>query len=129
MRSSRIFFGPTGPRFDFTRVLIGFDCTVQNALVNLGTDRGTDRVYPSRGTDLKVDAAVGRMVNLTWANHTANFAALRTLEFIQQTDNQTNAFKLQDFKLISTGFSGQRIKLNAQATSVIGETRGVIAAF
>lgn len=33
-----------------TEKVTGFDTTVQNALVNIGTRQGTDRIYSSKGT-------------------------------------------------------------------------------
>lgn len=127
MRGIKILFQDGGPVFDLENPVKDFDATVQNALVNTGTRLNSDAVYPDRGTELMKDAAAGRMVNLTSANHMANFAALRTLAFIQKTEKQSNPFKLQDFKLRSRSLKDQHLELDVKATSVTGEVRGSVA--
>lgn len=127
MKAVRIDFSGDKPVFDFSKPLADFSCTVQNALVNTGTDNGSDPIYPDRGTDLKKDGAQGKMVNATWATHAANFAALRTLSFIQQTEMQSNSFKLQGFILRCALLSPQTAVIAAQAISDDGTTIGFLA--
>lgn len=126
MIGTRIDF-TDGARFDFENPNRDFACTVQNALVNVGTDKGSDPLYPGRGTRLKIDGAEGRMINSAWSTHAANFAALRTLSFIQQTDRQTNPFKLQSFVLRCRELKDQTVKLDVQATSQDGTQIGLLA--
>ena len=45
--------------FDFTTYLTGFDTTVQSGLIDLGTNKGTNTHYPSRGNDFEAEAASG----------------------------------------------------------------------
>lgn len=125
MRSLKIAFRNSGPVFDFGTFNSGFDGTVQNALVNVGTNQGTDPLYPDRGTTLAKDAAQGRMVNSVWAAHTTNFAALSTLSFIQKTEAQDDLDRLQDFQLEIELLQSQQVKLNVFAKSSLGETRGL----
>lgn len=113
--------------FDFTGPSVDFDCTVQNALVNVATDQGSDPFFLDRGTNLKKDGAQGRMVNSAWATQAANFAALRTLSFLQQTDLQSNPFKLQSFILRCRQVAEQAVALEVQATSIDGTVVGIIA--
>lgn len=124
MRGLRINFGPNGPVFDFSSPQVDFDTTTQNALVNLGTQAGSDLIFPDRGTTLQMDAAAGRMVNQSWANQTCNFAALAVLNFSQRTELQSNPFKLQDFKLTSISLSGPSAVLNVNSICVTGEQIG-----
>lgn len=127
MRGIRLTFNENGPRFNFSVPVRRFESTVQNALVNLGTDLGSDRVFVERGTDLKRDGAHGRMATSVWANHSANFAALRTLAFIQQTDTPVNPYKLQDFSLKCEEIRLTRATLNVRAVSTQDEVIGGFA--
>lgn len=127
MRGIRINFGAAGPRFDFSETVRDFEATVQNALVNVGTDLGSDPVFLDRGTDLKVDGAQGRMATRIWANHSSNFAALRTLAFLQQNDQSTNSWKLQSFTLQCQTLINTTAVLNVQAISEGGTVVGGLA--
>lgn len=127
MRGIRINFGEAGPRFDFSETVRAFDATVQNALVNVGTDLGSDMVFLDRGTNLKIDGAQGRMSTKIWANHSAGFAALRTLSFSQQNDQTTNAWKLQAFTLQCLTLVNTTAVLNVQAVSEGGTVVGGLA--
>ena len=124
MRGTKIKFDASGPTFDWSIYLVDFDTTVQNALVNVGTTLGSDPLYPDRGTSLMQDAAQGRMVNKSWANHSANFAALATLAFIRRTDVPANLQLLNDFQMASDKLSGQQVELQIYALASDGTTAG-----
>lgn len=115
------------PTFDFTRTVTDFDNTVQNTMVNIGTNLNSDPVYPDRGTYILQDGVRGRMVNLQWANHEANFAAARTMVFIKGHSAANDAFGLQDLKLQAATYNNYRLSLYLFATCVDGSTRGVNA--
>ena len=117
------FFGGT-PVFDFSDTVKDFDATVQNALVNLGTDLGTDPLYPDRGTYLLKDALQGRMINLQWANHAANFAAMRTMVFSKANELPSNPNALQTLSVKAASFNVSRLQFDIQATCVDGTTVG-----
>lgn len=128
MRGIRLEFDDNGPSFDFSKPLFDFETTVQNALVNIGTARGSDPIYgDDRGTDLLLDAVSGRMVNNAWANHAANFAAVSTLVFSQRVDPAGDPHGLREFRLKNAKITGQKLELSAQAVAADGEIRGVIA--
>jgi len=135
MRALSIIFGPNGPVFDlanlavqplgnYQALILDFATTIQNALVTLGTKRGSDPLYPDRGTTLQLDGMNGAMVNAVWTNHTANFAALLVLNFSQKTDIQSNPFKMQTFALTSIDLEDQSVLLNIYTTCVNGTTVG-----
>lgn len=109
------------------RETIDFSATVQNAIVNLGTRLGSDPIYPERGTNLFNDALGGRMVNEAWANHSANFAALRTLAFIQNTGDPTSQHAMAELRLAATSVKNQTVTFRVAARSVSGEIRGDVA--
>lgn len=127
MNGIRLSFGEAGPVFDFRTPVREFYSTVQNALVNVGTSLGSDKVFVERGTDLKLDGAQGRMATKVWANHSANFAALRTLSFVQQNDQETNSWKLQSFTLRCEKLVLDTVTLNVQAVSAGGQVVGGLA--
>lgn len=127
MRGIRISFDEGGPKFNFGSVVKDFDATVQNALVNVGTDRGSDPVFADRGTDLKIDGAQGRMATLIWANHSSNYAALRTLSFVQQNDHPNNTWKLQSLTLRCEKLVQSTAILAVQAVSEGGTVVGGLA--
>lgn len=127
MNGIRISFAEGGPRFDFRTPIKEFYSTVQNALVNVGTDMGSDKIFVERGTNLKRDGAQGRMATTVWSNHSANFAALRTLSFAQQNDQETNSWKLQSFTLRCEQLVQDQVTLAVQAVSAGGQTVGGLA--
>jgi hypothetical protein len=73
--------------FDFTTYLSGFETTVQSALIDVGTRRGTNTYYPDRGNDFEVEAAQGYFIETTTLQHAANFLALDTRSFINRNIN------------------------------------------
>ena len=126
MRGIRINFSTAGPSFDFTVVAQDFESTVQNALVNVATAQGSDPIFPDRGTDLLLDGVSGRLVNNTWANHSANFAAIATLVFSQSVDDPSDPHRMQNFTLKGAKILGQTLLLSAQATSADGQKMGIL---
>jgi hypothetical protein len=126
MRGLRIKFTPAGAVFDFGYYVKDFDCTVQNALVNLGTDAESDPLYAGRGTYLSKDAARGKMVAGVWANHAVNFAALRTLAFSQQTETTSNEDRLRSFRLNIATLLDQTLQLDFLAISGRSEFRQTV---
>ena len=113
------------PVFDFSNTVVNFDATVQKAMVNLGTDLGSDPVFTDRGTYILMDAVQGRMVNLATANHAANFAASRTAVFVKSTTRAGDDYGLQSLDMSAPNYNMFRLQLNITATCVDGETRGV----
>lgn len=126
MRGSKLTFGDSGPDFDFSSVQKDFDCTVQNMLVNIGTQLGSDPNFKDRGTTLAIDAAQGRMVNGVLSKQAANFAALHTTAFLNKTEMQGNKHRLQSVRLQVDRLKEQRLDLLAFAVSTTGESRGTL---
>lgn len=88
MRDFRIIFnGPYGQtRIDLERDVRDKAVTAQKVLINLPIIKGTDQLYPERGTDLLKQCIGAVIVNKNAAQHIANFAALDTIYFINDTD-------------------------------------------
>jgi len=100
-----------------------FQAIVQNAMVNIGTRQGTDPLYTDRGTNLQLDAAAGRLIDLNSAAHSSNFAALDTLAFSRATaDNDPSG--LSQVNLAPAQFSGGSLSLEAKFQSVDGQSVG-----
>lgn len=82
-----IFDGPYGKtRLDLTNYVEGKDLTVQKVLINIPTFKGSDKLYPDKGTSLLQQFIGAVVVNKNAAQHIANFAALDTIYFINDTD-------------------------------------------
>jgi hypothetical protein len=121
----------TGVMIDFTgdqpalgsAKVEGFAALVQNAMVNIGTRQGTDPVYPDRGTNLQLDAAAGRLIDLNSAQHSSNFAALDTLSFSKETaGDETNG--MEQVTLAPAEFTGAALSLEAKFQAADGQTVG-----
>lgn len=82
-----VFNGPYGNTFiNLNDSVEGKNVTAQKVLVNLATIKGTDKLYPDKGTNLLKQCIGAVMVNENAAQHISNFAALDTLYFINETD-------------------------------------------
>lgn len=106
----------------------GLGSTVQNAMVNLGTERGTDKTLPARGTDLLRTAVSSGLPSPNLARHIANFAAVDTLFFSRATDRVTDGDSLQDVTLFPDTLSAQRVVFAARFRSVDGREVGRLPA-
>ena len=82
-----IFDGPYGnTRLDLLNQVEGKDLTVQKVLINIPTYKGSDKLYPNKGTSILQQFLGAVVVNKNAAQHIANFAALDTIYFINETD-------------------------------------------
>lgn len=63
---------------------------VQNGLINLGTEEGSDPVFPFRGTDLFRKATTGMIVDASMRAHTTALAAERTRLFLRSREKFAN---------------------------------------
>lgn len=108
MRSLLLEFRADGSAALLPEEAGGFHATVQNALVNLLTEAGSDKVFAERGTNLLRSVAGGAVYNYASACHAANFAAADTLFFSRESDKALQQDRLDDLKLvpdISAGLS------------------------
>lgn len=72
----------SAPDFDFSTYVSGFKATVQNALMDTLTKRGSDTAHPERGTTFKEEAIEGSLTSEVELTHSANFAAENVRTFI-----------------------------------------------
>jgi hypothetical protein len=116
------------PVFDYTTVATGFNTTIQNALVCLGTALGSDQIFTSRGTSLLADANQGGLTDINAANQAASFAASEVLIFTQQYDDPTNVYRLTDFELTALALQNQQLTATILASDANGDTIGTTTA-
>lgn len=127
MKSLKINFnGADGTVFDLVEVVEGFNCTIQNALVNIGTRRGSDRLMSEKGTDLLKAGIQGVLVDLNAANHASNFAALATLSFTTSVERPDSEETLAALVLQPSFFDGRLLQVDAQFTSSTGAVYGTL---
>lgn len=97
---------------------------MQQCGVNIGTDAGSDPLFPTAGTALLLDALSGKLFNETLAQHSANFAALDTLYFVRQHDDESleESERIQSIDLLVTGLGYQRVDITATFGTTNGST-------
>lgn len=61
---------------------------VQNGLINLGTEEGSDPIFTFRGTDLFRKATTGMIVDASMRAHTTALAAERTRLFLRSREKK-----------------------------------------
>ena len=125
MKNLRLSFDNGGLRIHPNEEVDGIDSEAQNALLNIGTIRGSDPIFPQRGTGIFLRGLQGKLGSRQAAIHEANFAAIDTLFFLRDTDPHTTNDKLSEVKLQVTEFSLGRLSLNALMTTLSGATVGV----
>lgn len=120
---------PEGPRLDPYTVVDGFDATVQNAMLLVGTSQGSNRIFPDQGTNLLKRSISGVMIDNKAAEHECNFAATDVLFFGRPFDSADESVRLQLVKLSPLSLAGQRLTVQAQFTAtdstVVGAIRSI----
>lgn len=115
---------PGGCVVETQKYVQGLGSTVQNAMVNLGTERGTDRTLGEKGTDLLRTAVSSGLPSRNLAQHIANFAAVDTLFFSRATDRVTDEDSLESLTLTPDTLSAQRVVFSAHFRSTDGREVG-----
>lgn len=106
----------------------GKEGTVQSALVNITTAKGSDRAFPTRGTDLLRRALLGELIDVNSAQHASNFAALDTLFFTARNTQATaDEELLADIDLTPVAFSYNYLRLDASMEMQDDTVVGVVA--
>lgn len=86
MKGLKILLSKNDTVIDLNNSVSGFDATVQNALVNIATQSGSDYIYADKGTELLKNAVTGKIVGWNDANHEAQAAGITTLFFSRAQD-------------------------------------------
>ena len=119
-----LHFNAGGAVFDLENVVTGFDCAAQNALVCIGTNAGSDQVYPSKGTSLYKAATNGALIDLATAQEASNYAAVDTLFFSRQNEMPGVSEVMQSITLTPTTYNGISMVVNATFLSSAGNSVG-----
>ena len=84
MKGLKLTFTDAG-LIEFTAEAVeGLACVRQNAMVVIGTSKGSDAIYPDKGTDLLRSSVRGVAHDVQSAQHVANFAALDVSTFVRE---------------------------------------------
>ena len=96
-----------------------FDATVQNALVNIGTRAGTDRIYTDKGTSILDRAVEGKIVGFNAANHESQLASIDTLFFSREYEtSDSDAIKLGNVVMAPLTYDGNKLTIEAAFTNL-----------
>ena len=103
MKGVRINFQGDRIKLDYQNPLnLKIDCMAQNAVVNTATPEGSDKIFPTKGTNLVQKVFSGQVFNEATANHAGNFAAVKSRNFVNaQLDDAGE--KLSSFVLDVVG--------------------------
>lgn len=98
------------------------DCLAQNAVVNAATPENSDKVFPEKGTNLVKQVLSGQVFNELTANHSGNFAAVQSRNFVNSQLPDTAEEKLSQFVLEVDGLTDDNRgwKYNAKVKSNLG---------
>ena len=127
MKGIKISFNNGEALIDTDNYVENFDATVQNALVNIATRAGTDRIYADKGTSILSRAVAGKIVGMNEANHQSQLAALDTLYFSRKHETSTDSsVKLGAVAMKPVTYDGASLKLNVAFTDLaISRTVGI----
>ena len=104
MKGVRINFQGDKVKLDYQNPLeLKIDCMAQNAVVNTATPEGSDKIFPTRGTNLVKKVFSGQVFNETSANHAGNFAAVKSRNFVNAQLDEAVDEKLASFVLDVVG--------------------------
>jgi len=125
MKGLKLIFGPSGVEIDPLASVSGVEAKIQGALVNIGTSRGSDSVWPDRGTELLKNAVLNGVPGVVQAQHLANFAAVDTLFFQRQQEERTDLDSPEVLKLTPASLDAGRMDLDLYFKSLGGAEYGL----
>ena len=125
MKGLSIDFKKTGATLAVASSVTGFATVAQNGMVNIATSRGSDKVYPSRGTALYAQGVLGDLTTYKSAYHASNFAALDTLLFALDSNYEDDTDeRLKSVKLLPVTYTGTTMRAQATFIGVDGTRIG-----
>lgn len=126
MQSLKITFTESGVwDLHFDALVTGFEDTVQCALVNATTQRGTVPAFPEAGTNLLQQGMLGLILDLPTARHSCNFAAAETAEFVNAfVDDKDLAIGQFNMQPVALGNGMLQLELRLVSTTRI--TYGIL---
>lgn len=100
--------------------------SVQNALVNIGTMKGSDKAFEDRGTDLFKTVLARGLPSVSDARHAANFAAVNTLFFVRAQEESTTDISIRRLRLTPSSLSLEKAEFDAYIETIGGDVFGRI---
>ena len=126
MQGARINFLSSGCSLDFTSPVNDISCAIQNSLVNIATGKGSDLIFPLKGTDLYAQAVSGAIVDTNTAVHASSFAALDTLFFSASQNKSTDSETITAVNIAPVSITGGSLSTQVQFNTSLGNTFGVL---
>lgn len=124
MEGLALDFIKTGAVLAVNSKVSDFNTIVQNGMVNIGTENGSDPLYPTRGTKLYASGVVGALTTFEEAYHASNFAALDTTFFLKLSDYTVVDYeRVRLVELQPVSYVGTQMSINARFE---GETGTVV---
>lgn len=128
MKGLKLEFGDNGVRILTGESVRDLDADTQNILMSLGTMKGTDQVFPSRGTNLFIRGLQGRLVDTISAGHEGNYAAVDVLAFVSANDPfDSTRERIRRIFLSPVSFDGQRLDMELELETSTGARIGTSA--
>ncbi len=109
-------------RIDPSSEVDGFDAVVQSCTVNLLVSKGSDPLFPDRGTDLLTRALSGAVFSSQSARHAANFASVDTLFFSRRKERADADDKPESVLLENLDFKAGKLSFEPRIISIDGRT-------
>lgn len=127
-RGLKLEFGDAGVKILTAAAVKGLEADTQNILMSLGTMKGTDQVYPLRGTNLFIRGLQGRLVDMISAGHEGNYAAADVLDFVSANDPfDATREKIHRIFLSPVLFDGQHLEMELELETSTGARIGTSA--
>lgn len=124
-KSLKISFGADGARLTLDETVEAFDAVVQNGMVNLATEAGSDKGDLERGTTLLRDALQGKIADLLTAQHISNAAAIDTLFYLRNSDEtNTEEERVEKISLSPFEYTNEHVRVNVFFSGTQGSTAG-----
>lgn len=99
---------------DLTKSVDNHSTLAQSCLALSVTAKGSDRLFPDKGTDLQAGVANINVINTIHTSHVANFAALDILSFLDNNttynQNQVEVANI-DMVIMQASTYGESLKL------------------
>ena len=109
LRGLALSFLEGGATLGVVTEVSGKKAMAQNAAVNVVTAKGSDKVFPDRGTDLLARITRAGLPNPETMLHVCNFAASDVLFFCRSVDFATDADSLALVKLVPLSATNQTL--------------------
>lgn len=127
MRSLKIQFTTSGASLVTNTTVEGNNATAQACLVNIGTRRGSDRVFPSRGTNLFRETLTRRWVSSERATHALSFAGIDTVFFVRANEPASTPDKVSKITSATPVIIGNRVVVTLSLKFKSGDIIGVVS--